>query len=239
VIIHDCVQGTSKWRQLRIGMPTASEFGRIVTPGGKKNEPKPSDSQEPYMRELLAELIMGRPLEGTSMPWMERGHLLEEQAADFYGFIKDVEPEVVGFVTNDEQTIGASPDRFIGKDGMLEIKCPKPEVHVSYFLFSDIELKYKPQLQGQLYVTGRQWVDICSFHPEMPPAIVRVTRDEDFIKLLDVELQKFVARLAEKRAELDARGLLAKPEVERDHSGDFLSDADAEMIVADRFPVSA
>jgi hypothetical protein len=30
--IHNCTQGTEEWRKLRAGIPTASEFHKIITP---------------------------------------------------------------------------------------------------------------------------------------------------------------------------------------------------------------
>jgi len=224
--LHSCVQGSTEWLRLRMGKPTASQFSRIVTPTGKV-----STSQDAYMRELVAELIIGRPLEGPKMPWMERGKDLEAEAVAFYEFQKDVETEVVGFMTNDAETIGASPDRRVSPTRLLQVKCPSPAVHVGCLLFDDVSKEYKPQLQGELYIAEAEVNDIISYHPEMPHALVSVQRDEEFIKLLDAELQKFVAKLAEKRAELDKRGLLAKPAAEQDHSADFLSDEDVERLI--------
>lgn len=224
--IHSVLQGSTAWLRLRMGKPTASQFSRIVTPTGKV-----STSQDGYMRELLAELIMGRPLEGPKMPWMERGKDLEADAVALYEFQNDVETEVVGFITNDAETMGCSPDRRVTPKRLLQVKCPKPENHVGFLLFDDISKEYKPQLQGELYIAEAEVNEIISYHPEMPYAIVRAERDEAFIKLLAAELDKFVNRLSEKRAELDKRGLIAKQPAEHDHSGDFLSNEDEEMII--------
>ena len=115
--IHDCKQNTTEWLDLRAGIPTASQFDRIITPTGK-----PSASAIPYMHQLLAERLMGRPITGYVSFDMDRGKDLEPEAVSFYEFTQDVETMPVGFITNDEETIGASPDRLIGSDGLLEIK---------------------------------------------------------------------------------------------------------------------
>ena len=65
----DVVQGSEAWRRARMGVPTASAFDRILTPGGK-----PSKSAEGYKFELLGELMMGRPLDSPKYLWMERGN---------------------------------------------------------------------------------------------------------------------------------------------------------------------
>jgi hypothetical protein len=85
-------QGSAEWRLARMGIPTASSFDRILTPGGK-----PSKSAEGYMYELLGELMMGRPLDAPKYPWMQRGNDLEEEAANWYEFQSDTETEIVGF----------------------------------------------------------------------------------------------------------------------------------------------
>jgi hypothetical protein len=46
-------------------------------------------------------------------------------------------------------------------------------------------------LQGQLYVSQRSWVDIVSWHDELPKLVMRVEPDEKFINALDRELQIF------------------------------------------------
>lgn len=208
MIVHNMKQGSEEWRRARMGIPTASAFDRILTPGGK-----PSKSAEGYMYELLGELMMGRPSDNSpKSSWMNRGTTLEEAARNWYEFQMDVAVEMVGFCTTDDGTIGASPDGLVGADGNLELKCPKPETHVRYLLFPDrgVAENYSVQAQGQLYVTGRKWCDVVSFHPELPRVIVRVERDEAYIALLDEALKAFCVELASGKAELERRGLLAQ-----------------------------
>ena len=201
-----------------MGVPTASAFDRILTPGGK-----PSKSAEGYKFELLGELMMGRPLDSPKYLWMERGNELEEEAANWYEFQTDTALEIVGFCTTDDGLIGASPDRLVGDDGLVELKCPKPENHVRYLLFPDrgVEKDYAVQVQGQLYVTERKWCDIVSYHPDLPRVIVHVERDEEYIALLDAALKEFCVQLAEGKAELERRGLLnlAPSEPHKSYSG--------------------
>ena len=211
MITHDVVQGSEEWRRLRMGVPTASEFHRILTPGGK-----PSASAEKYLFELLGELLMARPMEKPTYPWMQRGNDLEADAANWYELQCDTETRVVGFCTTDDGTIGASPDRLVSDDGLLELKCPAPDTHVRYLLFPSkgVDGDYKVQVQGQLYVTERKWCDVVSYHPELPSVIVRVERDEEYIAKLDAALHAFTEQLALAKAELQRRGLLTTEEEE-------------------------
>ena len=52
--------------------------------------------------------------------------------------------------------------------------------------------EYKPQRQMQMFVTGAEWCDAVSFHPEFPAehqlAICRTERDEEYIVNLEEAL---------------------------------------------------
>ena len=130
---------------------------------------------------------------------MARGIEFEPAAASWYGFDQKVTPEKIGFVTDDDRTMGCTPDRLIGEDGLLEIKVPSAHTQIGYFVTGQLAQRYKPQLQGQLYVTGRKWVDICGFwppssdpdDPRLPNIIIRTERDEDYIEKLDAEMAGF------------------------------------------------
>ncbi len=204
--IFTCEQGSEEWLRLRSGIPTSSDFDKILTKGGKK-----SASQEPYMMALLAERMMGHPRDGFISKYMERGKQMESHAVNYYEFQKDVVTVPVGFMTDDNQLVGASPDRLVGEDGLLEIKCPKDETHVAYLLGSGTVFDaYRVQAMGQLWISGRAYVDVCSWHPEMPEAIVRTERDEDFIKLLEEAVLEFSVKLEAKSLELQERGWMEK-----------------------------
>lgn len=202
-MIHiDCDQNTPEWLALRLGIPTASEFDRLITP----KTMKPSASAAGYLHEKLAEWALGSPLDEGDSIWMERGVDLETEAAATYGWETDTFPEKAGFFLTDDRMAGASPDRLVGDDGILEIKCPSAKVHVGY-LFGSVAEAYRCQVQGLLWVTERRWVDVMSFNPAMPNAIVRVERDEKFIEALSEAVGAFVGRLKAGREELLRRGL--------------------------------
>lgn len=217
---YDCVQGTSEWLELRAGIPTASQFDMLLTPTGK-----PSASAVRYMHMLLAERMMGRPMTEHMSFWMERGSEMEAEAVSFYQFQRDVETEVVGFVTNDAGTIGASPDRLVGEDGLLEIKCPAPHTHIGYLLWKTVDKAYYPQVQGQLWITERSWLDILSYHPELPPALIRVERDEQYIKELAAVVTAFSGELERQYAELVANGWIKTRPVREKTTVDLLKES--------------
>jgi YqaJ-like viral recombinase domain len=186
VIIHPVTQGSPEWLALRCGIPTASCFDQIVTPKGK-----PSSQAERYMHTLLAERIMGHPAQEIVTGWMDRGSRTESEAVAYYEGQRDLDTERIGFLTNNAGTIGASPDRFVGADGLLEIKVPREHTHVGYLLTRSVDAVYYPQVQGQLWISERTWLDILSYHPEMPPALIRVERDEAYIATLAAAVGAF------------------------------------------------
>lgn len=189
MIIHDCQQGSAEWAMLRLGKPTASAFGKIVTPTGKL-----SAQAAEYAYLLVAEELLQRPLESLEgLPWIEHGREYEAEAAAAYEFEHGVRTEKVGFITSDAGDIGASPDRTVGDKGLLEIKCPAPQTMVRYMLGDGIDQKYKPQIQGQLWIAERDWCDWFAYHREMPPVRVRTERDDDYIAKLEEAVGEFVA----------------------------------------------
>ncbi len=127
--------------------------------------------------------------------------IVEAEAADWYEFDQDVTVQRVGFITDDNRTIGCSPDRLVGDEGLLEIKAPLPHTQVEYWISGEVNERFWPQLQGQLYVSQRSWVDIVCWHDVLPKVVMRVEPDEKFIRALDRELRIFnffIERVMEK-----------------------------------------
>lgn len=197
MIRHDVEQGGPEWKMLRLGIPTASQFDKILTPGGKL-----SASADKYMNTLLAEQLLGVPMDDASSGFMERGNVLEKRALGYYELLHDgVVLEKIGFLTRDDRRVGASPDQLVGKDGLLEIKCPSAPNHVGYM--RDAEgIGYKVQVQGQLWIAEREWSDTLSYNPDLPPALVRQTRDDKFIALLAAAVDQFLEAMDEAKEKL-------------------------------------
>lgn len=214
VLIHDVKQGSDEWHAMRLGIPTGSQFSRIVTPTGKL-----SDSRHKLMAELIAERYVGQAAESFTSAAMERGAGMEGEAVAHYAAKRRMDPVKVGFVTNAARTIGVSPDRFLGDDELLEVKCPKPENHMAYLMASidgvkrkSVAQEYKPQVQGQLWLTGRQRCITLSYCPGFPPAILEAERDDKYIELLATEVSLFSADLERIWLELCAAFPQYRPE---------------------------
>ena len=190
-IIHDVPQRSEMWDRLRLGVPTASNFHKIITPLGKT-----SVQYKEYCYHLIAERLLGRKVDTYTSPAMERGTIVEDEAIAWYELTQDMDTSPVGFIASNDGRIGCSPDRLVGDEGLLEIKAPLPATQVGYLITGKLDQRYTPQIQGQLYISERQWVDIVAWHEELPRTIIRVERDEEYIK-------KLAKALAEVNAEID------------------------------------
>ena len=201
-IHNDIEQGSPEWFAIRAGKPTASCFDKVLTPTGR-----PSSQADVYINTLLAEIVTGGSVQDwEGNQWTERGNELEPEAVLYYELQKNITTEKVGFVTN--YGVGCSPDRFVGDDGLLEIKCPKASTQIGYLLNNKLEPKYIPQIQGQLYVTGRKWCDWLAYSDELPSLIIRVERDEQYINSLAEALQKLIKDIDDKKNRLVELGYL-------------------------------
>ncbi len=188
--IIDCVQGSPEWLAARLGIPTASEFHRIIT--AVKGDL--SKQARKYAHELVAEILLGRPLEAPAVNSfaMLRGKQLEPQAVQQYEFATDTETRAVGFITTDDGRLGCSPDRLvIGQRGALEIKCQLDGNHMGLLLDGPGE-DYRQQVQGQLAIAELEFVDLYGFHPCLPPVTIRTYRDEPYISKLRAALGEFL-----------------------------------------------
>ena len=200
-IIRDIEQTSPEWFALRCGIPTASSFDKIITSTGK-----PSTQASGYMNDLLAEWFIGEKKSIYQSAAMTRGIELEPEARALWEFEFDQPVEEVTFCFKDEnRLVGCSPDGLAGDFGLLEIKCPNPGTHVGYLKDGGLPLKYKQQVQGQLWVTGKKWCSFMSYCPGMDPFFVTVEPDKEYQKSLDTVINNFIKRMVIDRKHLFKR----------------------------------
>ena len=192
-IIENMEQGSSEWLELRLGKVTASKFKDVMTSG---RGGKSSATSRSYMVKLVAEILRGEPMpffENDAMRW---GTETEPQARAMYELNNDVEVKEVAFIELNE-FVGVSPDGLVGEYGLLEIKCPTTETQIKRFIDQEgLPKDYEAQVQGQLWVTGREWCDFVSFDPRIDVGAsyiqTRVYRDEEYIAELEKKVSTFV-----------------------------------------------
>lgn len=207
----DVEQGTPEWEAARIGIPTASRFDEILTP----KTLKPSTSATKYRSQLLAEWLCGTSIDFSgNSGFMDRGKEMEPEARAWYEFSRKCEIDRVGFVLRDDGETGGSPDGLVGVDGGIEIKCPAIHTHIGYLLEpATLVSDYRGQTQGYMYLTGRAWWDVISYHPDLPKVVQRIPRDEEYIAALDRALNVFIEYLTAAKKQLEPHKMLTVAEI--------------------------
>jgi len=192
-------QGTEEWFTIRIGKVTASRVADVIA----KTKTGYSASRDNYMAQLVCERLTGQKGESFTNAAMQHGTETEPLARAAYEALKDVLVDEVGFVPHPTiDMAGASPDGLVGDDGLIEIKCPNTATHIDTLLSQTVPGKYNTQMQFQMACTGRQWCDFVSFDNRLPEElqlfVMRVPRDEVFIRLIEAEIVQFLAELDDK-----------------------------------------
>jgi len=54
------------------------------------------------------------------------------------------------------------------------------------------------QMQGQMFVSGREWCDFFVYHPKLKPILKRVNRDEKMIQEISIKVLESISEV-EKR----------------------------------------
>ena len=204
-------QGTPQWHQERVGHCTASRFKDVLAEPKKKGSGE-SVSRRNYRTQLVTERLTGVPLEGgfrnASTDWGTAQEALARQAVEIAtGHVIMTSP----FVLHPKiEWCGASPDGLIGADGLTQIKCPfVSSIHLDNVESGGYPSEYRAQIQGEMWVTGRQWSLFVSFDPRMPEHLrlhtYVVKRDEEYIKGLSESVIAFLKSVKSMHDRLTAR----------------------------------
>ena len=190
------LQRHDEWLSDRFGKITASRVKDISA------KPRKGKALNSIMLNLLKERLTGEVTDFYINEAMQWGIDQEPNAIASY---ENITGEfVVGCGLINHPTIsmsGASPDGLIGKDGLLEAKCPNTETHLNTILTQQVPDEYLPQITWQMACTGRKWCDFVSYDPRLPEqlqtVIIRVTIDDVDIDSLENEVAACNAKLNE------------------------------------------
>lgn len=188
-------QNSPEWDAIRLGRFTASELHRLMSPSKRDMTPeelrarpksgpgssakliydysKLSEGAMTYVTEKVAEVLTGTPRQqGYAFP-LVWGTEHEDEAVEFFTLKTGLETEKVGFFTYTDHA-GGSPDRFVGEDAILEVKCPFDSVNqIQYLLLTDqydVKRNYFPywvQCQANMLFTDRNLCYFCTYDPRM------------------------------------------------------------------------
>lgn len=206
-------QGSLAWHQARLGCVTASRIADVMA----RTKSGYGAARQAYMRQLLAERLTGVAAEVYTNAAMRWGTEMEPHAVAAYQEASGVATDLVGFLSHPAIAYaGASPDRLVGDEGLLEVKCPASATHIDTLLSGEVPERYLLQMQWQMACSERAWCDFVSFDPRLPAAyacfITRVERDDELIARLEGEVRAFLEEIEERLDDLAMRSdALATP----------------------------
>ncbi len=191
MIIIDIEQGSKAWFENRLGRITGTRFKALMSGIS-------TDTFKGLITTLTGEILSGEIEETYSNAIMERGKDLEPIARKEYESIFECEVIEYGFVLPDEDKFyheycGVSPDGH-----KLEIKCPLIKAHLNYIEKNVLPNEYKWQVQGQLFVTGWDYIDFMSYYPNLKPFIIRVYTDNEMHQQIESRLHIAIAMIKAK-----------------------------------------
>lgn len=148
-IIVDCIQNSPEWDKCRLGIPTASNFGKILTATGKISE-----GREKYMIQLACETVAGRHEDSFVSYRMRLAKEAEAESRRVYAMNhEDLDVYQVGFVFKDEKRmVGASPDALVDPNGGFETKDAEFAIQYERLKEKNDNFAYPPGSGWALYL---------------------------------------------------------------------------------------
>ena len=186
-IVRGVEQGTEEWHALRLGIITMSQAQCLLVDG--KDKSGLGAGAMTYMSELIGEQFTEMPAAFFSSKVTERGHEDEPVAIQLYEIQQQLEVEPVTIILN--HGVGYSPDGLVGEPGLIEVKSKAPKFQVDILESQEVPKEHIGQLQGGLWVSGREWIDFISYCRNMPLFIKRVYRDEKVISKISERVKVF------------------------------------------------
>ena len=196
-----CLQGTPEWLQARAGAITASRFSDatevLKRASGDKKAGEPSAASLKYASDVAIERISGHPYGEPVKAWtLERGHEMEAKARILYEVQTGLMAIDGGIFKTDDDWFGYSSDGAVDLDGLIEIKAPVDTQKIVAMWQSGDVSEYAHQMQGGMWITGRQWCDFIMYVPDLARVgkdlfIKRVHRDDEFINDMVEKLMGF------------------------------------------------
>jgi putative phage-type endonuclease len=158
-------QRSGQWLRERLGCLTASRMAdaMAITKAGKASE-----ARRKLMIELVAERMTDSVAERFVTAAMQWGLDTEAEAVAAYEAQSGMLTDETGFWLHpDIELFGATPDRLLGEDGLIEVKCPSTAKFIEWRLAGTVPEEHKPQMLAQLACTGRNFVEFVAYDPRV------------------------------------------------------------------------
>lgn len=193
-------QRTDEWYAARLGRVTGSRFKDVLAIS--KRDGSPLQARTDYKKELVTERLVGAvgKKDVYVTPEMLWGQQNEDLARTQYQLRTGNTVSGEGFIQHDDLMVGVSTDGLVNDTGNLEIKCLATRNHLyNIAMNGDMPDDYKAQVQGQMWITGRDWCDFVGYDSRVPDGldlfVTRILRDDDYIALLEAEITGFLAEI--------------------------------------------
>jgi len=198
-------QRTQEWLNERVGFITGSRLNDVLAK-------KETAARKNYLLQIAIERINKKPAEPMFVnDAMQRGIDKEDEAVICFESKQDIFTEKCGFIkSKDIPWLGASPDRLVGSDAILECKVPNTLTHINYIIDNKLPAKYKAQVHAQMLVAERDrgyfmsWDDRAVEGMEL--FVVEFKKDNEYmdnlikeVALFNKEAEELVEQLLEKR----------------------------------------
>lgn len=159
ITVHDVEQGTPEWHELRTGRYTGSNAHKLLRYGAR-----------PYS------LTESSEFKGNFHT--KRGHVLEDEAIEFYEIITKSKVQRPGFITNDlYPECGYSPDGMHDPI-LLEVKCFNETKHLTINKTA-IPLEIMAQIHFGFLITELRKARLILYHPKLDPKLA--------LKIIDIK----------------------------------------------------
>lgn len=158
------LQSDPGWLSSRVGYATASHINDILD---IRKDGKPGAKYAQYLADIVMERATGRAAERVVTSWMRRGTAMESGARNAYENETGRIVAPAAFIAHPTiEYAGATPDGFLGADGLLEIKVPAPSTYVKWRMEGVVPEGHVGQMCFQLACARRKWVDFCAWNPD-------------------------------------------------------------------------
>jgi hypothetical protein len=197
------------WLEKRKVRFTVSEFVRLM---GYEDSAVFPEGAITYVTEKVLEVVTTGEKKQLNTASVNHGKETEVEAA--LEFMKKYNLVVCNYGDDQEfielgEHVGATPDGLIGKDKGIETKCPDSKTHLLYLETLTVEnfkkscTKYYWQIQGSMYVTGRDSWYFVSYDPRFKNEskrlfVLEIHRNDTDIAKLEKRLTEAIKRKRER-----------------------------------------
>lgn len=193
MIVYDVEQMSDAWFEAHLGVPSASQFSKLVTPA----KMEPSKQIDDWAVELAAEKwgqVQANAWRGNADT--ENGLMAEEAGRALYEVLTGNPVVTCGYIQHPSLEAIASPDGLmLDKGGALEMKTCAVKQHVRCLQMDGCPSDYLAQCQGILFVgksDGIEWVDLLMHSETLPSKIFRVEPIPRFQDLLQQQVERIL-----------------------------------------------